>query len=102
RLHPQRRLARMADALGRAGGDDIARMQRGEIRAEADDLLARIDQLVGAGVLDLLAVQPRRQSELARVRNFVAGDDPRPERAGAGPVLAGGDRELLVVAHATV
>ena len=39
-LHPERRLAAVADALRRAGGDDVAGMQRGEVRAEADDLLA--------------------------------------------------------------
>ena len=62
----------------------------------------RIDQLVGAGMLDLLAVQPRGQRELSRIGDFVGGDDPRPERTGAGPVLARGDGEFLVVAHAAV
>src|SRR5580700_8945211 len=102
RLHPQRRLAAVADAFGRACGDDVARRQRGEVGAEGDDLRDRIDQLVGAGMLDLLAVQPRRQGELARVGNLVAGDEPWPERAGTGKILAGGDGEFLIIPHRAV
>ena len=34
-LHPQRRLAAMADAFGRAGRNDVARGKRGEVGANA-------------------------------------------------------------------
>ena len=101
-LHPERRIATMADALRCAGGDDVARRERREIRAERNDLRHRIDQQIGAGVLHLLAVEAGGQRQPGRVGNFVGGDDPRAERAGRGKVLAGGHRELLVVAHAAV
>src|SRR5687767_6064923 len=60
-LHPERRLAAVADTLGRSGGDDIAGMKLRELGAEGDDLRHRIDHLVGAGALHLLAVETRRQ-----------------------------------------
>src|SRR5580700_1916709 len=53
-------------------------------------------------MLDLLAVQPRRQGELARIRNLVAGDEPWPERAGTGKILARGDREFLIIPHRAI
>src|SRR4029077_15717854 len=102
RLQPEGRVWAGADAFGGAGGDDVAGRQRGEVGAESDDLRDRIDQLVGAGMLDLLAVQPRRQGELARIGNLVAGAEPRPERAGTGKILAGGDGEFLIIAHRAV
>src|SRR5262245_49837639 len=92
----------MADPFRRAGGDHVARQERREVRAEGDDLRHRIDQEIGAGLLHLLSVEPRREREAGRVRYFVGGDDPRSERAGAGEVLARGHRELLVVAHAAI
>ena len=67
-----------------------------------DDLRDRIDQLVGAGVLHLHAVQPRGEREPAGIGNFVGGDEPRSKRTGAGPVLARGDGEFLIVAHRAV
>ncbi len=53
-------------------------------------------------MLHLFAVEPRRQRQPARIGNLVGGDEPRPERAGAGKVLARRDGEFLIVAHAAV
>ena len=101
-LHPQLRLAAVADAFGRSGGDDVAGRQRGKVGAERDDLRDRIDQEISRRVLHLLVVEPRHQCELARIGDFVGGDEPWAERAGAGKVLAGGDGKLLIIAHAAV
>ena len=62
----------------------------------------RVDQLIGGGVLHLLAVEPRGQRQPARIGNLVGGDEPGAERPGAGKILARGDGEFLVVAHAAV
>src|ERR1700730_16597375 len=53
-------------------------------------------------MLALLTVQASRQVELARIGNLVAGDEPWPERAGAGKILAGGDGEFLIVSHRAI
>jgi hypothetical protein len=92
----------MADAFRRSGGNDIARRERGEIRAKRNDLRDRIDQKIGRRALDLFAIKPRRQSKAARVRNFVGGDQPRPERPGAGKILARRHREFLIIAYAAI
>jgi hypothetical protein len=92
----------MADAVRRAGRDDVAGPERCELGAERDDCRHRVNQHVGAGMLHLFAVEPRRQREARRIGDLVGGDDPRPERPGGREVLARRDRDLLVVAHAAV
>src|SRR5262245_8407633 len=92
----------MADPFRRAGGDHVARQERREVRAEGDDLRHRIDQEIGAGLLHLLSVQPRREREAGRIRNLVGGDDPGPERTGGGEILSRSHGEFLIVAHAAV
>src|SRR6266566_6619561 len=92
----------MTDPFRRSGGNDIARLERGEIRTERNDLRDRIDQKIGGRALDLFAIKARHQSKAARIRNFITGDQPRPERPGAGKILAGSDREFLIIAHAAV
>ena len=101
-LHEQLRIAAVADALRRAGGDHVAGRERGEVGAERHDVRDRIDQEIGAGALHLLAVEPRHQRQLGRVGDFVGGDHPWAQRPGAGKILARGHREFLEVAHAAV
>src|SRR5258708_38039930 len=101
-FHPERRLAPEPDAVGRAGGDDVARLQPGHGREIFDDGGDVEDHVIGRVVLDHVAVQPRRELERLRIGNDVSGDHPRTERPGGREVLAGGDRMLLEVAHADV
>src|SRR5215469_2495284 len=101
-LHPERRIAAVADAFRRAGRDHIARRKLREVGAERDDLRDRIYQKVRSRALHLRAVEARREHEASRIGNFVAGDEERAERSGAREILAGGDGEFLIVAHAAV
>src|SRR5262245_27751273 len=101
-LHPERRLAPGADAVGRAGGDDVARLQRGHGREIFDDGRDIEDHVIGRVVLHHLTVQPRRELQPLRVLHDVGGDQPRAERPGGREVLAGGRGVLLEVAHAAV
>src|ERR1700733_10852565 len=66
-LHPERRLAAHADAVGRAGGDDVARLQPGHGREIFDDSGDIEDHVVGRVVLHGVAVQPRRALQPLRV-----------------------------------
>ena len=101
-LHPERRLAAQADAVGRAGGDDVARLEPGHGREIFDDGGDVEDHVIGRVVLHGLAVQPRRELEPLRVGDHVGRHHPRSERAGRREVLAGRHRVLLEVAHADV
>ena len=70
-------------------------MQLRPRRAVLDQLRDVEAQLADALVLHDLTVQTRRQCQLARIRDFLGGDEPRTERAAVMEVLAG--RELLRV-----
>ena len=61
-----------------------------------------MDQHVGARALHLLAIEPRDKREPSRIGNLVGGDDPRPERARADEILAGGERIFGEVTHGRV
>src|SRR5215467_2201844 len=101
-LHPERRLAAEPDAVRRAGGDDVARLQPGHGREILDDGGDVEDHVIGGVVLHHVAVQPRRQLERLRIGNDVGGHHPRTEWAGGGEVLAGGHRMPLEVAYADI
>src|SRR4029453_4466193 len=62
-LHPERRLAAQTDSVGRAGGDDVARLQPGHGREIFDDGGDVEDHVIGRVVLHHAAVQPRRELE---------------------------------------
>src|SRR5581483_10886358 len=76
-----RRLHAGADAGGRAGGEHVAGQERHELRDIGDAFGDREDH--GRGRAGLLAfavdVEPHRQA--LRVRDFVPGYEPGPERA---------------------
>src|SRR5882672_12864567 len=83
----QETLARHADTRGRAGHDEIARLQR-DARGEHLDLLGDgEDHLVGVRVLHQLAAHPELDAELLRVADLGRRHDPRPERACAVEAL---------------
>src|SRR5258708_15424084 len=81
-LHPQRRRAAEAHAIGCAGGDDVARLQPGDGRKIFDDGCDVEDHVVRRVALHDVAVQPRHEFESLRILHDVGGDPPGPERAG--------------------
>src|SRR6185295_10840273 len=78
-LHPvpalevDRRLAGEAHPGRRAGGDDVARLERGRGGQELDQLGHPEHQLVGARVLHQLAVEAQLDGQAVRVLDLVAG-----------------------------
>src|SRR5262244_1527737 len=70
-LHPYRRIAAVADALGRAGRNHVARRERGEVGAERNDVRNGVDEQASARMLHLLAVEPRHQVELGWIGQLV-------------------------------
>src|SRR6266849_8038623 len=90
RLHPDRvGLARVADAGGRAGEDDVAGLERDALRDIGDGLGDRKHHVVGVVRLHDLPVEPRLDFQaLAAGRQLVDGDHPRAEAAGAVEILA--------------
>ena len=93
-------LAGDADAARRAGEDDVTGQQGqdgGELGDEPGDAE---DEVAGAGVLQLLAVDRAAEGEVVGVVQLVGGDDPGPDGAVAAAGLADGElragRELEV------
>ncbi|MCO5546661.1 hypothetical protein L7F22_000095 [Adiantum nelumboides] len=97
--------ARVADAARGAGGDDVARVEREDLRQVDHEVHRAEHELIGRGVLHGLAGQLRGDPQCAtggRVGGqLVGGDQHRSERRGVLPGLA--LQELLgaplVVAH---
>ena len=75
------RLHAHADAGGRAGGDDVAGVEREELAEVADELLHAEDHRGGGAVLAALAVDFEPELEVLRVGDFVFGDEPGAEGA---------------------
>src|SRR2546428_2707218 len=61
-----------ADALGRAGGDDVAGQQREALREHRDALVHREDHLGGVARLPRLAVHAQGDVEGLRIGDLVA------------------------------
>src|SRR5438270_13656265 len=87
RPHPQRRLAREADPFRRAGCYNIPGDERRPVRAIGNQGRDVEDQIVDAGKVHLLAVEPRHQVQASRIRDLVGGDDPRSKAAVAWKFL---------------
>src|SRR5215475_2575048 len=100
--HPERRLAPQSDAVGRTGGDDVARLQPRHGRQVLYDGGDVEYHVVGRVVLHDLAVESRRELQTLWIGDDVGRHQPRPERPGGGKVLARGHRVLLEIAHAAV
>ena len=78
---PERRRAR-----GRAGQDDVARLQRDQLRQVADDLRQREQQGCGGVLLHQLAVAPDPNGDAGRVE-LGGGQQPGPDRGVAVAAL---------------
>ena len=89
RLEPDRRLARHADARGRAGEDQVARLQGENSREISDQLVDLEDELAGARVLHGLAIQPQADAEVVGVGNLVGRDQLGTDRREGVERLAG-------------
>src|SRR5216683_7510403 len=86
------RLAGRADA-GRGAGEDQVAGQQGQHRGQPGDELGHAeDQLRGAALLDLLAIDAAAELKVVRVRELVGCHEPRAGGAEAGEGLA--EREL--------
>ncbi len=90
RLQVARRLLAHADARRRAGGDDVARLQRheaAEVRHEEGDA---VDHGLGGAVLHGLAIDREPHVERLRVGNLVLRHQPGADRAeGVGGLALG-------------
>src|SRR3954470_19157815 len=87
RREEARRVERHADARRRAGEDEVPGPEGDRLRQEAHVLVAPEDQVLGAGVLPELAVDPGAQLQVPRVGDLVGGGDPRAPRAeGVSPL----------------
>src|SRR6185312_13761944 len=81
-------VAGVADAGGRAGGQQVARPQREGVADQREGVADRVDHLVGGAVLDDLAVDPGPHPQAVAQVADLAGRDQRAERAGVVAVLA--------------
>src|ERR1700739_1578677 len=92
RREPALRTTAHADAARRAGENQVA----GQQRRDGGQLLAKVrdaeDQISGAALLHLDAVDRTAEFEVIRVAEFVWRDEPRPDRATARVRLAGARR----------
>jgi hypothetical protein len=86
RLQVLRRLERLADAARRAGEDDRAGLERAGLADELDQLARLEDQVARAAVLAQLAVDVRREAQVAGV-DLVGRRDPGSPGAGGVEAL---------------
>ncbi len=70
---------RKTDAGRRAREHQIAGGERADVRGVRDEFLHREDELRGMGVLHHLAVEPQLDLEVPRLRDFIGGDQRRPD-----------------------
>ena len=66
-LHRHRRGARVADARRRAGQDQVARLEREDVRGVRDEVAHAEDEVGGVAVLEELAVQALHDAQAAAV-----------------------------------
>ena len=76
-----RRIAKRADTRRRAGGDDVAGLERECLRAVADDLGDREVHLRRVRVLEGLALDEAADGQPLRVGDLVGGHEDRAHRA---------------------
>ena len=86
---PDAGLAHAADPVGGAGGDDVARLQRHQLREVGEQRRHAEDQVRGRGPLHLLAVEGEADLDRVVRPGLVGGDQRRPAGGGAVEDLAG-------------
>ena len=77
-----------ADALGRAGDDDVARQERHELAQMREDLGDGEDHVARIALLPDSAVDGERERNRLRVGNLVGRHEPRSERTERVEALA--------------
>ena len=87
-LQQPRGRAGVADPGRRAGGEQVARAQGEGVRDEREGVADGVDHLVGAAVLDDLAVDPGLHPQPVAQVADLGGRDHRAQRAGVVAVLA--------------
>src|SRR3546814_15837727 len=85
---PGRGLLSQADARRGPGGDDVAGLERHELRNIGDDLGDGAVHRFRMAVLHALAVDRQPPGEVLRVAGSVGGDKPRADRAEGQETLA--------------
>ena len=84
-----------ADARWRAGEDQVARLEREDLRKIRDQLVDPEDELVGVRVLHGLAIQAQTNAQVVGIGNLVGRDElgtdrrERVKRLARHPLLAG-------------
>src|SRR5262245_17464938 len=79
-----------ANTLWRTGVHNITRVENGELRQVPQQPADPEDHVLCGGILPWLAVDPRAQRQVLRIRHFVRGDQPRPQRVERLAALAFG------------
>src|SRR5688572_1828011 len=77
-----------ADTGGRAGGDDVSRHERHVVTAIRHELLHPEDHRARIAALHPFAVHVEPHFQTLRIRDFVARDEPRPQRPEGIAALA--------------
>ena len=88
------------DARRRAGGDDIAGLERHALRDEGNQRGNVEQHRRGAAVLQPPAVDVQADGDAVRVGQFVGSDEPRPERRRGGQVLAANEVAAVLLDEA--
>ena len=103
-LHPERRLPSGSHATRRSRDYDVARPQCMNGRNILDQPLNLMVHLTDACVLDLHAVEPRRQLLRIRVTKLIRCHHPRAKGAGTFKVFSRAELNgmALPIAHAAV
>src|SRR5262245_27895491 len=86
----------MTDARGRAGRDEVARLERHELTDVCHELLHREHHVRGVAVLPALAVHRGPQREGLWIADLVAGHEPGPDGTERVAALALGCRALAL------
>ena len=77
---PALRIAAQADSGGRAGEDEVTRQQREHPGQVLDEFRHAEDEILGAALLHLLAVDQAAELQVVPAGQLIRGDQPGPDR----------------------
>jgi hypothetical protein len=77
---PALRIAAQADSGGRAGEDEVTRQQREHPGQVLDEFRHAEDEILGAALLHLLAVDQAAELQVIPAGQLIRGDQPGPDR----------------------